>query len=94
MPAVAARLSVQLPPLLNVPGPGLLVKSTEPVGVVLPLVSVTVAVQVLDWRTKTVFGAQDTLADVEVVLVELVLVVSAGRVAADPLAASSLVGGG
>lgn len=98
VPVVAVGLSVQLAPLLNVPGPGLLVKPTEPVGVVLPLVrvSVTVAVQVLDWPTNTVAGAQDTLVDLEVVLVEaeLVLVVRAGRVPADPLALSSVLDGG
>jgi hypothetical protein len=93
---VAVGLSVQRAPLLNVPGPGLRVKPTEPVGALLPPVplSVTVAVQVLGWPTDTVADAQDTLVDVEVVLAEVVLVVRAGRVPADPFAMSSVLDGG
>src|SRR5437588_546966 len=56
---------MQLPPLPNVPGPFEL-KLTVPVGVVWPLVavSVTVAVQVVDWPATTGCGVQLTLVEV------------------------------
>src|SRR2546428_444226 len=59
--------SVQLAEL-KVPLP-LLMKETLPVGVVgVPVVSVTVAVQVVGWPTATVAGVQATVAVVEGVI--------------------------